>query len=174
MMFVWECVNLCGLFESFGDEINHWRWIIYISTPDTPLEARNFSEMTLCVFNSTAGWWQLSSTVHGKAFGCTHARGQRRHGGQLFSLNQHLFYLPMIWFGLHGNCSGFFSWRWIHWRWCSTSCLRSRDFWELMHNMYGLLCMGGRGGWKRKALVSRFSVKFLTIYTQIHMLCSPS
>lgn len=59
----------------------------------------------------TAGCWQPSRAAHGEASGCGEAKGQPLRWGQLFSQkkkkkNQHLFYLTMIWFGLHGNCRG--------------------------------------------------------------------
>lgn len=40
-----------------------------------------------------------------------------------------VFYFIIFWFGCHGNWNGFFffSEHHIHWRWCSMSCLKSRD-----------------------------------------------
>lgn len=100
---------------SFGEKINYYMHKIHFNN-NTNLEAIKFIEPTFCGFFFTAfipspcaaGCWQLSSTVHCEACGCSQAKGQPWQWGQLFSQNQHLFYLTMIWFGLHGNCSGFF------------------------------------------------------------------
>lgn len=95
-------------------KINYYKHNIHISITIQPRGNEVYWIDFLCFLTAfisslgTAGCWQLSSTVHCEAFGCSWAKGQWRQRGQLFSQNQHLFYLTMIWLGLHGNCSGNF------------------------------------------------------------------
>lgn len=143
---------------------------IYISIPAANLEAIRFIELTFGVFlfPLTAGCWQLSSKVHCKAFWMN--SGQLRQWGQLFSPNQHLFYLTMIWFGLHGNCSGiFFSWRWIYWRWCSIMSKEERFLRTTVCSCWcACVCVGGYGGWESDTYTQVESRGSQTIYTHTH------
>lgn len=162
---------------------------IYISRANTNLGAIKFTELTFCVFpflllflprsfslSLSAGCWHMFPTVHCEAFGCSQARGQPKQWGQQFSLNQHLFYLTMIWLGLHGNCSGFFfslfllvllllpssrcgiQWRWWWW-WSSTSCLRRKRFERAAVELSVSRCgeVGERDRERKKSLIQIFS-----------------
>lgn len=108
-------VSECGAdsFVSFGKTIRGSMHEIYIiSTASPNLEAAKFIELTfLRVFSSPSVslcGWQLSRTVHRKALRREVSRGSEDRRNMFFFKSQHLLYLTMIWFSLHGNWSRIF------------------------------------------------------------------
>lgn len=124
----------------------------------------------LCFYSlslsSTAGCWQLSSTVHCKAFGWTQARGQLRQWGQLFSQNQHLFYLTMIWFSLHGNCCGkfFLTLNPLE----VVQHIMSKEERFLRTTVCSLCCVWVATGVERATLIPRLSPRVFKPFTHTH------
>lgn len=124
---------------SFGEKINYYMHNIYISITNTNLEAIKFIELTSCVFyclNSLSLYCRLLAAVqHSSLWGFWLQSGERSTEAvrtTVFSKSTFILsYYDMVsspW-KLQWNL---FSRRRIHWRWCSTSCLRSRDFKELL------------------------------------------